>query len=108
LLAALLIFFRIRFGWLRTLFLSAVALPILFVVLGGRQTSFSASENTGQSRIQLWSDGLENLKQNPLFGIGKDKYSDYSGHVAHNSFLHAFTELGLFGACSSWAHSSPR
>ena len=37
------------------------------------------------------------LRQAPLFGIGVGKYEDEVGLVAHNSFVHAYTELGIFG-----------
>src|SRR6185436_17415148 len=32
-----------------------------------------------------------------LFGIGMDEYIKHAGYVAHNSFVHAFVELGYFG-----------
>ncbi len=39
------------------------------------------------------------LKASPLFGVGKGMYGDFSEHglVAHNSFVHCWAELGLFG-----------
>ncbi len=55
------------------------------------------TSGTGQSRVQLWSEGLQMLKQSPLLGIGYGQYFEEVGHVAHNSFLHCFVELGLFG-----------
>ena len=60
-------------------------------------TSISADEGTGQARIQLWSDGLMFFQQSPLFGIGMENYRQFSRHVAHNSFIHCFAELGLLG-----------
>lgn len=33
----------------------------------------------------------------PVFGIGSERYAEYAGHVAHNSFIPRYTELGLFG-----------
>ena len=52
---------------------------------------------TGASRAELWSEGLQLLKTSPIFGIGHKMYSEEAGQVAHNSFLHAYTELGLVG-----------
>jgi O-antigen ligase len=69
----------------------------LFVVFAGRMTSISASEGTGQSRIQLWSDGLMFFQQAPLFGIGMNYYPYVSRHVAHNSYIHCYAELGILG-----------
>jgi O-antigen ligase len=103
LLVGVLVWFRSRYGWNRTLLLAAVAVPLLFVLFAGRQTSLSTRESTGQSRIQLWSDALVLFKQNPLFGVGREQYREALNdegphwHVAHNSFLHCYVELGFLG-----------
>jgi hypothetical protein len=55
------------------------------------------SEDTAQDRLQLWSMGLDLFRQEPLFGIGVGQYEEQVGMVAHNSFVHCFTELGLVG-----------
>src|SRR5205085_1542342 len=36
-------------------------------------------------------------REAPLFGIGYREYSEQVGQVAHNSFVHCYTELGFFG-----------
>ena len=36
-------------------------------------------------------------RQSPVFGIGKNRFGEEAGQVAHNSFVHAFTELGPLG-----------
>jgi putative inorganic carbon (hco3(-)) transporter len=98
LMAGLLVLLVSRFGARRAIFLSVVLLPpILIVFGGGRQTTISTSDGTGQSRIQLWMDGLMLFRQAPLFGIGTNQYGKAVGHVAHNSYIHAFTEMGFFG-----------
>jgi O-antigen ligase len=97
LLAGLGVFLQIRFGWLKSLLLGMALLPLL-AVFSGRQTDFSATaEGTGQERIQIWSDGLVLFRQAPLFGIGIHQYDREVGLVAHNSYIHAFAELGLLG-----------
>lgn len=71
------------------------ALPLI----AGRQTGLGFSEGgTGHERITLWREGLAALRS-PwlLFGIGQGTYADWAGLVAHNSFVHAYVELGLFG-----------
>jgi O-antigen ligase len=60
-------------------------------------TSISTNDGTGQTRIQLWSDALGYFRESPLFGIGMENYRQFSSHVAHNSFLHCYVELGLIG-----------
>ena len=78
------------------LLLSAVAGLVMFA---GRQTRFDLSDgaDTSQQRIRLWSDGFATIPDNPLFGIGAGQYEDEFGLVAHNSFVHAYVELGLVG-----------
>jgi O-antigen ligase len=110
LVAGVLVLFQARYGWRKSLLLAGIALPVLFALSGGRQTSLSTSAGTSQERIQLWSEGLALFRQSPLFGIGHGHYADEVGLVAHNSFVHCFTELGLFGGalflgtffCAGW------
>ncbi len=97
LLVGLLAFFQARWGWQRALTVMGALLPLLLLVFAGRQTDFSASTGTGQSRIQLWREGMVQFVQSPLFGIGCHHYAIEAGQVAHNTYLHAFTELGFFG-----------
>ncbi len=99
LLVGVLVFIWARFGWKRGLILSAVTLPALLVLFAGRQTSFDITNrsDTAMSRFQLWNEGLQLFKESPLFGIGYGQYADEVELVAHNSFVHTFTELGFFG-----------
>jgi O-antigen ligase len=93
----MLILFYARFGWKRTIPLSMVAVPAMFVLFGGRQTDLSTSGDTGQERIQVWTEGLALFRRAPLFGIGESRFLEEIGKVAHNSYIHAYTEMGFFG-----------
>jgi hypothetical protein len=97
--AGLSAYFLTRYGWKRGGAILLLAAPLVFVVFAGRQTrvDLSSSEDTSQGRIQLWSDGLSLLPSNPVFGIGSGEYAENVGLVAHNSYVHSFVELGLFG-----------
>jgi O-antigen ligase len=101
LLTGLGVLFAMRYGWRKSLLLGALLLPVLWFLFTGRATDLStANQGTGQERIQLWSIGLQKLRDSPLFGIGKDQFSLESGDTGlgvHNSFLHCFAELGVFG-----------
>jgi O-antigen ligase len=79
--------------------LGVLGLLGLLVVGGGRMTQFDVgkADDTSQSRMRAWSDGLLLLRSSPLFGIGHGLYADVVGIDAHNSFVHAYTELGLLG-----------
>jgi O-antigen ligase len=99
LIVGLLVLFRAAFGTRKALLLSAVALPALFVLSSGRQTDISTSEGTGQLRIRYWSQGFAAMQEVPIFGLGSNRINDVtSGHQeAHNSFVHAYVDLGLLG-----------
>jgi hypothetical protein len=99
LVAAVLVLFQARFGWWKTLLISAVVLPGLFLLYGGRATEISPESTTAKTRLQLWSEGLEFFKSAPVFGIGEGMYAEVSEDhlVAHNSFVQNFAELGFFG-----------
>lgn len=94
--AALVVLLLARFGR-KALPLGLLVLPGVFLLFAGRQTEISLRSGTAASRVQLWLEGMILFVRHPLFGIGSDRYDEYAGHVAHNSFIHCYTELGLFG-----------
>ena len=96
LMAALSCLLLSRYGR-KGVLLGAAALPAVFLVFAGRQTTISLKEGTGNSRIQLWLDGVIMFTRHPVFGIGSNRYDEFAGHVAHNSFIHSYTELGIVG-----------
>ncbi len=85
-----------RFGK-KALPLGLLVMPVIFAVFAGRQTEISLNSRTGQTRINLWHEGITLFIQHPVFGIGYERYGERVGQVAHNSFIHCFTELGYFG-----------
>jgi O-antigen ligase len=93
------VLFYSRYGFWRAAAVGTMTLPVALVAFGGRQTGFgdAIAGGTGATRAELWSAGLQAFKSSPWFGIGYGMYSDYAGQVAHNSFVHTFTELGFFG-----------
>ncbi len=91
------VFLTARFGWRTALVVGALLVPAGALFLAGRMTALSTGEGTAQERIQIWSDGLMLMREAPLFGVGKDKFDAAIGHVAHNSYLQCFVELGVFG-----------
>jgi O-antigen ligase len=101
LLAGLAVFSFARFGWRRTMI---YLWPVLLAGLAALSLrGLSTSEGTSQQRIQMWAEGLGLFRQSPLFGVGENRFvealggDDDSTLVAHNSYVHAFAELGFFG-----------
>jgi O-antigen ligase len=99
LLAGVMTLLITRFGWKKTVPLALLVLPPLVLLFGGRQTNMDLSNNqdTAQARIQLWREGLDLFKTSPVLGIGKGQYAEEVTQVAHNSYVHCYTELGVFG-----------
>jgi O-antigen ligase len=73
-----------------------LALPVVLGV-GGRQMEFNLSGGTGQTRVSLWDVYFGLFIENPVLGVGYNHSTDYSHHVAHNSYIHAYAELGFLG-----------
>jgi len=97
LMVGMLVLFQSRYGLLKAAALGGLTLPVLFLAFAGRQTSFTADGEAGSDRLELWREGLELLKEAPLFGVGHGAFADRVGLVAHNSYVHSFAELGYFG-----------
>lgn len=77
---------------------SLLGLPLVALTFSARMTNIDAlHEGTGQARIQLWSDSLSVWRTYPMFGLGEGLLVDEIGMVTHNSFVHCYAELGLFG-----------
>ena len=91
-----------RYGRGRAVLVGAVLLPVLFLAFAGRQTHVDlySRDDTFQTRLDYWSDSLELFKTSPIFGVGPNQQMELSGHVAHNSFIQSFAEVGFVGgAC---------
>lgn len=96
---SLLAFLQARTGWRNTLLLVALALPPIVLLASGRQVSLNLDDpdDTFQTRLQLWNDAFGVFWHAPIFGIGTGQLVERFGAVAHNSYVQAFTEMGLFG-----------
>ena len=95
--AAMMAFMVMRYG--RSVAIAMMGMGVLAApLLLGRMANIDVSSGTGQQRIRLWSEGFSAI-QSPkiLFGIGEGMYEGLANYVAHNSYVHAFVELGLFG-----------
>jgi hypothetical protein len=73
----------------------------LMMLAPGRVSSstMSSRDESSRGRLIAWADGNRMLRRSPIFGIGMGRFSEYAEdfRVAHNSFVHCYGELGLFG-----------
>jgi hypothetical protein len=74
-------------------------IPAVFFLGPSRVGTISTEEVTARSRFASWGYGNTLLKSNPFFGTGMGRFTEDSpeGQVAHNSFVHCWGELGMFG-----------
>ena len=62
--------------------------------VGSRSMAIDVSAS---GRIDMWSAGLQNLKQSPIWGIGYRNFDVINGKAAHSAFAQCFAELGMVG-----------
>jgi len=80
---------------------SLVVAALLFV--GASLVNFSGgrdiSAGAGADRTNLWGQGIQLLREHPLFGVGFGSMPEFTdGHLtAHNSIIVCAAELGFFG-----------
>jgi O-antigen ligase len=61
-------------------------------------TTVRDSQNSTQYRVEMWAEGLEMMKHNPVFGIGRGNFKKYTSKlIAHNSAVEIGGETGLVG-----------
>lgn len=74
------------------------------------QRTSNLNTNSTNQRLEFWSNTIESIKENPIFGIGlgnwkiksiyyyKDKLIEYTvPYHAHNDFLQISAEVGIIG-----------
>ena len=71
---------------------------LLFMTAPAFLTATHDSHGSAQNRVDVWKEGLEMVRYNPVFGIGKGNYASYTGSlIAHNSAIEVMGETGLPG-----------
>ena len=61
-------------------------------------TRIDDPEKSSYHRIEMWSEGIEMIKQNPVFGIGRGNFKSYTSKlIAHSSPIEIMGETGLPG-----------
>ncbi|UCF69322.1 MAG: O-antigen ligase family protein, partial [Acidobacteriota bacterium] len=93
----MLVFFRHRIGW-KGVIIAALLIAVVFSVGPSRLAELEGSDKSARNRVDMWAEGLEMLKYNPVFGIGKGEFGSYTGTlIAHNTFIETMGETGFVG-----------
>lgn len=90
-----LIFFANRFGLKKGIIVGFLAVSFMFFFAPSRGQSIDMEESG--TRVVRWSEALQVFKSAPLFGVGMNMYNEYYEKTAHNTFLLALSETGMFG-----------
>jgi hypothetical protein len=73
----------------------------VFAVGVGGRALLAQGDESASDRIVAWTEGLEMLKAQPLFGVGFGQFVDHHTLTAHNSLVLCFAETGFIG-CFVW------
>jgi O-antigen ligase len=91
----------------RVLLAVVVLAPLLYAILPEQQKErfrTAGDDQTSQSRLTYWKDGLTILHEHPVLGIGYRNWLTYYrqrfnpvGELPHNIFIEASAEMGYLG-----------
>lgn len=74
------------------------ALALLFMLAPDHLTTMDDQSKSAYRRVAMWVEGVEMAQQNPVFGIGKGNFLNYTNKlIAHNSAIEVMGETGLVG-----------
>ncbi len=88
------VYFLVTHAGTKLLVASMVLAPIFATVVVSLQNNIDASAN---GRLDAWYHGIQMMLSNPIFGIGKGRFLEEHGLVAHNSYIQIVGELGIPG-----------
>ena len=70
----------------------------IFALAPSYLTTMDDQNKSAKYRLAMWLEGVEMVQQNPVFGIGKGNFLNYTGKlIAHNSSVEIMGETGLPG-----------
>jgi O-antigen ligase len=77
--------------------LAVFILPAMIVFAPARMRIMNTEESSASERTWLWEQGLNMLRENPVFGIGKGRFGQYAQLIAHSNYVGNMAEAGLPG-----------
>lgn len=96
-LFALFIAIRYKVSLIKIVFVGGV-ISVAFMLAPSYITTLDDPSKSTKHRVEMWTEGVEMVQQNPLFGIGKGNFLKYTSKLlAHNSGIEIMGETGLVG-----------
>jgi O-antigen ligase len=94
----MLVYFGKRLGKVGLLIGLVSVLALLALAPSRLENQDERDESSTRGRIDMWAEGLEMVRYNPVLGIGKGEFLNYTGLlIAHNTFVQNMGETGLIG-----------
>jgi putative inorganic carbon (hco3(-)) transporter len=92
-------YFKDRFTKKMAVTLAVVVGLAVVTLAPSRMSEVSSKESSAHERTWLWEQGLQLLKENPVFGVGRGQFHKRVDLqlLAHNNYVQNFAELGLVG-----------
>lgn len=76
----------------------ALLCTTVFMLAPDSLTSTRDENKSAQHRVEVWAEGLNMMKEDPILGIGRGNFRVYTGRlIAHNSAIEIGGETGLIG-----------
>lgn len=93
------LYFLIRFQVSFSKILLIVGAAFVVLTLAPEHiTSIRDPMGSAQHRVDMWAEGIEMVQQNPVFGIGRGNFLNYTSMlIAHNSAVEIMGEMGVIG-----------
>jgi O-antigen ligase len=93
--------FKSKFTNAKGVILGVILLGGMLVFKPSRFGDFNDKDNSAAYRIDMWVEAYEMIRYNPVLGIGKGQFLNYTNKlIAHNSFVEVMGETGFVGLFS--------
>lgn len=91
------LYYVLRFGKVKGAIAAVIVVLALLAFSPSRMSALDSEESSAHERTWLWEQGLNMLREKPIFGIGKGQFNKHAELIAHNNFVDIMTETGTLG-----------
>lgn len=92
------LFFAMRYRGIKSALMGSIGFFVLFLILPERLVaSLAGGQFIDYGRVEAWSEGLQMIKSNPIFGVGHRRFQEFHVIAAHNSYVELISETGILG-----------
>ena len=70
---------------------------VLLMFGPSRVSEINTTETSSHGRIEAWFQGFKMMSHHPILGVGPNNFTEHHFITAHNSYVLAAAETGIFG-----------